>query len=120
MDDFLDHRPVYKPKVETRDVLKGEHAFENGIYMMLGKEFGGNNAGWEVRWEAKNYKPSRFEAVFLKEINDQVKGKQPKIAEIYFRGKYICDVSEDMHPSQAIKAIMENLTYVISKKGGGV
>ena len=105
-------------QIDTKDMIRGNNAFENGIYMLIGKEFGGAAAGFEVRWEAKNFKPSRFDHVFLTDIKEQATGAKEKIAEIYFQGQYVCDVSEKMHPEVVRKTITENLMYIISKKGG--
>lgn len=100
------------------DQLTGQYSFENGILMLIGKEFGGAANGFSVKWEAKNFKPSKFSDKFLGEVLDQATGRAPKVAEIYFRGKYLCDVSEDMHPAEVELKINDALTARILKKGG--
>lgn len=101
------------------DALTGDYAFENGIKMLIGKEFGGVANGFAVRWEAKNFRPSKFSDKFLGEVKDQATGRAAKIAEIYFRGKYLCDVSEAMHPTEVVRKIEESLAILITKGGVG-
>jgi len=100
------------------DAITGNNAFENGILMLIGKEFGGAASGFDVVWEAKRYKPSKFGSEILKSINKQALGYEPKIAEVWFRRQYLCDVSEDMTPEKVKQTIEEYLMTRIIKKGG--
>lgn len=103
-------KPVKKTEKDPMDSIRQETAFENGIKMLLGKEFGGRANGFEVFWEAKHYRPSLFgKSKFLEGVKEQAGGRAPKIAEIFFRGKYLCDVSEAMTPPQVIDVINQAL-----------
>lgn len=106
-------KPVKKVYKDPNDRIKQLTAFENGVYMLIGKEFGGMANGFEVRWEAKNFRPSQFENKILKDIKDQVEGRKEKVAEIYLRGKYLCDVRESMSPEQTINEIQTAIMRTI-------
>lgn len=99
------------------DAITSEYAFETGLKMLIGREFGGISNGFQVVWEAKRYKPSKFDHIFLGEVKDQATGKAPKVAEIYFRGKYLCDITEAMHPQQVVQTIEQSLAILITKGG---
>jgi hypothetical protein len=97
------------------DRVQGQVAFENGLLMLIGQEFGGAASGFKVIWEARHFRPSRFGDVFLQQVNKQALGYEPKIAEIYFRGEYLCDVSEEMTPEQVKQTIEVALVNKISR-----
>lgn len=98
-------------------IIGEDYHFENALMMLIGKEFGGQASGFSIKWEAKNFKRNKINDPFLAGLKDQMQGRAPKIAEIYFRGKYLCDVSEAMKPDEVIKLITERLTLLFTKGG---
>lgn len=103
--NIFGQQQIKKTVKDPNDRITQVTAFENGIYMLIGKEFGGQASGFEVRWEIKNFRPSQFDNVILKDIKDQTTGKTEKVAEIYLLGKYLCDVTESMRPERVINEI---------------
>jgi hypothetical protein len=98
------------------DELRQTLAFENGIKMLLGLQFGGMASGFDVRFEGKKFRPSQYGDVFLKDIKDQLTGKEAKVAEIFFHGKYLGDVDESMIPEQVEMIITIALNERIKKE----
>lgn len=90
--------------------LVGDSYFEKGVRLLILNNFGYGNHFKIVR-EAKIYRPSRS-----KYIQNQLSGKLPEVCEIWFDGKYLCDVSEDMKPDYAIAMINVALINRLSTK----
>lgn len=112
-------KPVKKTVKDPNDEIRQKFAFENGILMLLGKEFGGKAAGFDVKFEGKKFRPSQINNPFLKDIKDQLEGKQAKVCEISFHGKYLCDVDESMRPEQ-VSVIVQMAIYNRIKKEGSL
>lgn len=107
--------PTKKVYKDPNDRVKQTFAFENGIKMLLGKEFGGKASGFDVRIEARNFRPSQFNSPILLDIKDQMEGRIGKVAEISFKGKYLCDVNESMKPNEVIAIIQMAVLDKVSK-----
>jgi len=113
-DDFQNPKfNIFKQKKtkvvnkHSSDVMDGTMSFENGIKMLIGKEFGGMSSGFSVNFEGRKFRPSQFNNIMLESIKDQLAGYQPKIAEITLYNKYLCDVDESMKPAQVIQIISQ-------------
>ena len=108
--------PTKKVAKDKNDVLKQSLAFENGIKMLIGLQFGGMVSGFDVKFEGRKYRPSQYGDSMLIDIKDQLSGKEAKVAEIFFHGKYLCDVDESMIPEQVEMIITIALNERIKKE----
>lgn len=104
----------YNPKtLTTRQKLMNEkemHWFEVAIFnAVIDNEF---SEPWRfhIKADQKHYTK---EAMFRRA---QDEGVIPLNAEIYFDGKYLCDVNEEMNPDQMKARINYNLLRIM---GGG-
>lgn len=100
---------------DKNDVMTGTMAFENGIKMLIGKEFGGQANGFDVKFEGRKFRPSQFGNKILENIQDQLSGKEAKVCEISFHDRYLCDVDESMRPEQVIVIIQMAIQRRIEK-----
>lgn len=60
-----------------------------------------------VYLEKDIYRPKEDEAIWR-----QYKGRAPRIAEVYYEGKYVCDISESTHPLKAEVTILDKVKYL--------
>ncbi len=93
------------------DQVTGKNYFEEGLKVLIESEFGLSASKFGVFLEGRIYRPS-----VSKDIREQMSGDKPKVCEIYFEGKYLCDVSEDMHPDKALETIQSALFNFLNKK----
>ena len=93
------------------DQVTGKNYFEEGLKVLIESEFGMSAKKFGVFLEGRLYRPS-----LSKDIQDQMENRKAKVCEIYFEGKYLCDVSEDMHPDKALGTIHSALFNFLNKK----
>ena len=75
--------------VDNGDRYTDRFAFLKSVEGMIAENFG-DNWRWQIVPEVYKYKPSKS-----KEVRDQIQGNAPKVVEIYFDKKYLCDVKEN-------------------------
>lgn len=81
-------------------IAKAKHYFESALEFLIEHNFE-DSEHFHVQAEVRKYSPD----VFI-EAKAQKEGKLPNMAEIYYKGEYVCEVNETMNPKQVIDRIV--------------
>lgn len=87
------------------DMIGGHTNFERALLYLLNEYFGSGH--WRVISEVHKYRPS-----LVKEVIDQYNGTAPEICEVYFDGKFVCDVQKNWGPAVITAKVSEALLHI--------
>lgn len=109
--DIFKKNNTVKTYKDPRDAVLGTDYFEEGIKRLIEEEFRSSASAFQVYVEGRLYRPSKNP-----EIMKQLTGDAPRIAEVWFKGAYLTQVSEAMPPHVAIDEINKAIFFKMQKE----
>lgn len=90
--------------------IKDTTTFEKAVKNLINSNFAEPDK-FEVYEERKLYNPQVSEYIWK-----QNKGLKPHVVEVYFDGEYVCDITSNTPPPEAVELISKNLINAINRK----
>ncbi len=86
-------------------IAKQKHYFEAALEFLIEERFQDSENFHVVAETTLHGKDDPY-------ITAQKQGKLPTVVEIYYKGEYVCDVNENMNPTQ----VVDRITFALSLK----
>lgn len=90
---------------EKMKIAKSKHYFESALEFLIEDNFQ-DNENFHAVVDVRLYGDDD------PDIREQKKGNIPTVANIYYKGEYVCEVNEKMNP----KAVIDRIVFALSLK----